>query len=138
MAEHHAGQGLDLDILESIALGLREIADLLLGKEDVLAVPARQPGQAGLDLRLAQAKIVALPFVELDRHFPHGGIAPLGDVVQRVFHDAADLLIRLCRFGIADAGLQVSRHRVSCLLLRAVAYETASEAEWCPRFRTRP
>ena len=105
VAEHHAGQGLDLDILQRVALGLREIANLLLGKEDVLAVLAWQPVQAGFDLRLAQPEVLALPAIELERHLAHGRIAPLRDVVQRVFHDAADLLVGLRRFGIADSGL---------------------------------
>ena len=105
MAEHHARQGLDLDILQRVALGLREIANLLLGKENVLAVLLRHPVQAGLDLDIAEPEVLALPAIELERHLAHGRIAPLRNVVQRVFHDAADLLVGLRRFGIADSGL---------------------------------
>ncbi len=46
MAEHDAGQRLDLDILHRFALDLREISDLGLGELDVLDVTRRQLGYA--------------------------------------------------------------------------------------------
>ena len=138
MAEHHTRQGLDLNVLQRVALDLREVSYLLLSEQDVLAVLPGERGETGFDLRLAEAKVVALPVVELDRHFAHGRIAPTRNVVQCVFHDAADLLIRLRRFGIADAGLQVSRHRDSCFLLRASGCETTCATEWRSGLRTRP
>ena len=137
MAEHHARQGLDLHVLQGVALSLSKVADLLLREEDVLAVLCGERCEAGLDLHFTQPKIVTLPVVELDRHLPDGRIAPLGDVVQRIFHDAANLLVRLRRFGIADAGLQVSSHRVSCFLFRASVYETMGATERCSWLRTR-
>ena len=120
VAEYHPRQGLDLDVLQRVALDLREVADLLLREQDVLAVLPGEFRQTGFDLVLAQTEVVTLPAVELDRHLAHGRIATSRDVVQRVLHDAADLLVRLRRLGIADAGLQVSRHRGFCSLLHMV------------------
>ncbi len=38
MAEHDAGQSLDLEVLHRVALLLREVADLRLGKSDVVEI----------------------------------------------------------------------------------------------------
>ena len=128
VAQHHARQSLDLDVLKRVALDLREVPNLLLCEQDIVPVLPGECAEAGLDLVLAEPKVLALPAIELDRHLAHGGVAPARDIVQRVFHDAADLRVRLRGLGIADAGLQVSRHRNSCFLLRTSGCETARAA----------
>ena len=51
MAEHHAGQGLDLDILQRGALDFGEAADLSLGELDVVDGLRRDLGDEVFDLR---------------------------------------------------------------------------------------
>ncbi|MCY1485507.1 hypothetical protein D9M68_191340 [compost metagenome] len=65
VAEHHARQGLDFDVVHRVLLDLREAADLRLGELDVVEGLLRQAGDAGVDLRLAEAEGFRRPVVEL-------------------------------------------------------------------------
>jgi hypothetical protein len=70
-----AGQGLDLDVLQAVALDLREAAHLLLGEADVLDLAGRQPLHGRLDLGLGQPEVGRVPLVELAGVLAHRGVA---------------------------------------------------------------
>ena len=110
MAEHHAGQGLDLDVADRSALRLGEAADLGLGEADVVEVAPGEPRQAGFDLRLGQPVIVAVPAVELDRQVADRLVAALGDVGENGLDGAADLRVGLVGRGPVGALLQPAFH----------------------------
>jgi hypothetical protein len=105
LAQHHARQGLDLEVPERGALVLREAADLRLGEADVVQLALRELAQAGLDLLVGQAEVGAVPLVELDRQFAHRLIAARLDVGQDRLDRAAHRLVVLGR-----------RHRIAALL----------------------
>ena len=61
MAEDHARQGFDLDILDRAALDLREIADLRLGEPDVVNGLRRDAGDQFGDVGIRQPEAVGRP-----------------------------------------------------------------------------
>ena len=80
MAEHDAGQGLDLDIAQRGALDLGEIADLGLREFDVVDRLRRDLGDECGDLVVRQAKARRRPFVEALAELAHRRVAALGDI----------------------------------------------------------
>ena len=71
MAEHDAGQGLDLDIAHRFALDLGEIADLRLREADVVERLRRDLRDHRGDLGIGQAEARRRPFVEALAEFAH-------------------------------------------------------------------
>ena len=82
---------------------LREL-DIL----DVLRVDRRE---AGLNLGVAQAKIVALPAVEFQRHLAHRRVAAAIDIVERRLDDRPYLVIGGGSLFTADPTFQYLRHQ---------------------------
>ena len=111
VAEHHAGQGLDLDIAERSTLYLGKVPHLGLGEGDVRDVLPAHSGEAGFDLGLAQAKIRAFPAIEPFRHRGNCCIAGGLDLGERGLDDRPDLLVRLCLLAFRQPGFQIDRHR---------------------------
>ena len=91
MAEHDAGQRLDLDVPHRRALVLGEVAHLRLRELDVVDVARRELGQAAADLGVGEAVVVAVPAVELDRQLAHGLVAAGLDVGEHRLDRGADL-----------------------------------------------
>ncbi len=67
MAEHHARQRLDLEVLHRVALLLREIPHLRLRKLDVVEIALRHLRDRLVDLGRREAEVLRLPLVELLR-----------------------------------------------------------------------
>jgi hypothetical protein len=93
--EHHPGQGLDLDVLQAVALDLGKAANLLLGEADVLDLAGRQPLHGRLDLCLGQPEVGRVPLVELAGVLAYCGVAALFDPGQDAFDGLSDLDIGL-------------------------------------------
>jgi hypothetical protein len=91
VTQHHARQGLDLDIQDRSTLDLGEITDLRLGEPDIGNILWGELRKAVVDLGLAEAIILAIPAVELDREFSHGFVAAGLDLQKRSLDDLADL-----------------------------------------------
>ena len=112
MTEHHAGHGFDLDIAKRVALDLREVTHLGLRELDILDVLRVDRREADLDLGVAQAKIVALPAVEFQRHLAHRRVASLIDIVERRLDDRPYLDIGGGSLFTADPTFQYLRHEL--------------------------
>ncbi len=110
MAEDHAGQRLDLDITQRSPLDLGEVADLGLGKADVVQGLLRDGVDDVGDLRLAQPEAFRVPAVELQRQLAHGLVAAQTNVVQDAAYDGLHLLVRFVAFGFAPAPLENFGH----------------------------
>ncbi len=112
MAEKHAGQGLDLDILERGALELGEIADLGLREFDVGDGLRRDLGDEGGDLGSGQAEARRRPFVEFFREFAHRSVAARADIGDDALDRAADLGVGFVLAPGQRAGFDLARHCV--------------------------
>ena len=110
MAKDDAGQGLDLDVLETLPLNLGEIPDLGLGELYILAFLRGEAVDASVDLSLAEAIVVAFPAIELDRHLAHRDVTAFLDVGQRRLDDIAHLSIGVGLRLRRRAVLQPDRH----------------------------
>jgi hypothetical protein len=84
MAEPHAGQCLDLDVLQCRLLVLRELADLRLRELDVGDGLRRDGGEDAVDI--GARELLRLPVVELLRLLADRGVAAL----PHVFEDVLD------------------------------------------------
>ncbi len=93
VAEHDAGQRLDLDVEHAIALLLREVADLRLREFDVIEVALGHLRDRLLDFLRAEAEILGRPLVEFFRQFADGGVLARVDLRQDALH-------RLAHFGV--------------------------------------
>ena len=122
VAQDDARHGLDLDILHAVALDLGEVADLLLGKADVLDFARRQFLDRRLDVRLRQREAVRIPAVELAAVVAYRLVAARLDILEDGLDGGAHLHV------IIGAGLgilalfEVSNHvdRLSLVELRGV------------------
>jgi hypothetical protein len=113
VAEDHAGQRLDLDLLHAVLLDLREVAHLRLRELDVLQVLAGELVDAVLHLLRREAVILAVPAVELDRQLAHRRIAAALDVGKRRFDRVAHLAVEVRTCLRRHAALQPVRHAIS-------------------------
>src|SRR5262245_12926826 len=89
MAEHDAGQRLDLQVVHRFALLLGEVAYLRLRKLDVLEVAFRDLCYGALDFLWREVKILRRPFVEFLRQFANGRVLPLIDLREDAFDGLA-------------------------------------------------
>ena len=124
MAEKHAGQGLDLDILQRGALDLGKIADLGLREFDVGDRLRRNFGDQRPDLVIRQPKARRRPFVEPFREFAHRAIAARPHIGDDRFDRAADLGIGLFLPALQRGGLDLSRHLPASRDCGSLALET--------------
>ncbi|MCY1308908.1 hypothetical protein D9M70_589510 [compost metagenome] len=91
MAEHHAREGFDFDVVHRVLLHLGEAADLRLGEADIVEGLLRQAGNAGVDLLLGEAEAFRRPLVELPGVLAHRRIAALFDIREDAFDGGAHL-----------------------------------------------
>ena len=110
MAEDNAGQRLHLDIADAFALDAGEIAHLGLGKLDIGKILAAQGSDAGVDFILCEAIAFAIPAIEFDRKFAHGGVAAFFDIRQNGFHRLAHLPVGRGSFRRSGGFLEIVRH----------------------------
>jgi hypothetical protein len=104
VAEHHARQRLDFDILHRRALMLGEVFHLRLRELDVLDVARRELAEAVSDFLVGQAVVVAVPAVEFLRQVAHGVVAAGLDVGEDVLDRRTDAGVVLGdRGGVAPA-----------------------------------
>ena len=104
MAEHDAGQGLDLEVLHGGALPLREVAHLRLRELDVLEVAFRHLRDGALDVGGRELEIGRRPVVEPLGQLADGGVLALLDLRQDAFDRFAHLGVRrLDRAGVHSA-----------------------------------
>jgi len=101
VAQGHTGKRLDLHILHGILLDLREVADLGLGKLDILDGLLGQRVHQRLDIRIRQTEAFGRPFVELLREFPGSSVAAGLYITEDAFNDVSNLGVGFIRrFGI--------------------------------------
>ena len=116
--QHHARQGLDLDVAQRRFLDLREISNLGLREPDVVDVARRHGFHASLDLCFRQTQFGRIPVVEFSRVFAHGFVAALLDVGENTFDGCADLrAVRGILLG-GNARLQKTNHFFSSWRIR--------------------
>jgi hypothetical protein len=112
MAQHHTRQGLDLEILETVALRQGKVTDLGLREFDVLDGGGRNAAHAIGDLIRRQPELRRRPAVEFRRELAHRCAAARGDVAQDRLYRIADLLgVFGFRCG-AQAGFYAANHCV--------------------------
>ena len=110
MSKDDSGKGFNLNILQSGTLISGKIADLLLGKFNVVNILFTKAVDTVVDFSLGESKIVTLPAIELDRHVAHGSIAAVGDIGKRRLDGIAHLKIFfLAHFGCC-CGFQPNSH----------------------------
>ena len=110
MAQHDAGQRLDLGIGDRRALDLREILDLCLREFDIDDVLPVEAVDATVDLGLRQTVGLAVHPVEFDAQFAHRRIAARLDIGKRRLDRLANLRVD-CRLLVGHcAALQPFRH----------------------------
>ena len=93
VAEHHAGQRLDLEIAQRRLSASGEIAHLRLGEFDVVEIALLDLADGALDLGRRQLEGSRRPVVEFLRQIAHGGVLARIDIGK-------DLLDRLAHFGV--------------------------------------
>ena len=108
VAEHHARQGLHLDILHRVALDAGEVTHLALREGDVLDGLFRQSVVGRGDILGADAEIVGRPVVELQGVFAGGRVAPGRDVGDDGLYGGANLGVRRRRRAFGDACLEIA------------------------------
>ncbi len=130
MAEHHAGQGLDLDILQRGALDLGEVADLRLGEFDVGDGLRRDLRDESADLVVGQPKARRRPFVEFLGQFAHRRVAARADIGDDALDGAADLGVGLVLGPGQRRGFDVARHPIlhACYRLLFAVNQQAGRA----------
>ncbi len=111
MAEHDAGQGLDLDIAHRGALDLGEIADLLLREADVVERLRRDLRDHRGDVGLGQAEARRRPFVEALAEIAHGAVAAGADIGDDRLDRGANLRVGLFLLTGQRGRLDVPRHQ---------------------------
>ena len=94
VAEHHAGQRLDLEVAHRLLLLLREVAHLALRELDVLEVALADLRDRLVDLGVGQAKALRLPAVELLRQLADRRVAARLDVGEDLLDRRAHLRVR--------------------------------------------
>ena len=94
MSEDHTWQGLNLDILHTVPLGLGKIAHLLLGKFDVGHIFRADLSHQRLDFRGGEPIAFAVITIEFIGQFPNSHISPSLDILQ----SCGDHLRRFCIF----------------------------------------
>jgi hypothetical protein len=110
VAEGHARQGGDLDVLERVLLRLRKAADLRLGERDVVDRLLGDAGDKGIDLGLAQAKAGRVPPIESFGVRAHRLVAARLNIGKDAAHGLAHLLAGGGdRLGFLPA-FQIDRH----------------------------
>ena len=97
MAERDPGQSFALDIAHRIALDLREIAHLGLGKTYVLDNLLVERLVTGLDIGALKTEARRRPAIELPRILRYRGIAARFDAGQDVLHDGAHARVLILR-----------------------------------------
>ena len=91
MAEDNAWHRLDLDILQRVALCLREVANLFLRKSDVGELALRQFTHEVFDLVQRQAKALWRIAIEHRGQIAYRSVAPTFDIRKNLFDFGADL-----------------------------------------------
>ena len=94
VAEHHAGQRLDLEIAHRLLLLLREIAHLRLRELDVVEIAFAHLPDGALDLVRRELERGRRPVVEFLRQFAHGDVLARIDIGE-------DVLDRLAHLGVS-------------------------------------
>ncbi len=115
MAEYHAGQRLDFDIDHALALLLREIAHLGLGKLDVLEVALRHLADGALNVLFAQLEVGWRPIVELLRQLANGFVLARLDLAEDAFHCLAHLGVGGFDRARVHSALEIAGHGLSSI-----------------------
>ena len=114
MPQDHTGQGFNLYIQHRVALGLGEIAHLVLGEFDVVHFARGKLGDDGLNLVVGQSVGVAIIVVELQRQFVHCRVAAGFDVFQGRGHNGSGFCVVFCTLGFGLATLEIFDCHVRC------------------------
>ena len=115
MAEYDAGQSLDLEIMHAVALLLRKVAHLRLGKFDILEVALRHLRDGVLDLLRAEAEILRRPVVEFLRQVGHRRILTRVDIGEDALHRFAHLGVGGLDCARVHSALEPTSHDVFLL-----------------------
>ena len=110
VAEHHARQGLDLEIAHGLLLLLREIAHLRLRELDVVEVALADLPDGALDLVRRQLEGRRRPVVEFLRQVAHRRVASLLDVGEDAFDRLAHLGVGRLDFARVHSALEIAGH----------------------------
>ena len=110
VAENDAGQGLDFEVLDALALLLREVSDLRLREANVLDVLGRDLRHRRFNLRRRQAKVFRRPFVEFFRQLAKRRVAARLDLSKYAFDRGAHFGVVGGHFFGVPPALQVSGH----------------------------
>ena len=105
--EDHTWQGLNLDILHAVALGLGKIAHLLLGKFDVGHIFRADLSHQRLDFRGAEPIALAVIPIEFIGQFPNSHISPSLDILQ----SCGDHFRRFCIF-FSTSGIRLAAFEI--------------------------
>ena len=111
MTENDAGQGLDFEVLDALALLLREIAHLGLRESDVLDVALGDLGDGALDVMRAQFEIGGRPVVEFFRQVLHRFVLARVDIGENALDRLAHLRIRRLDHARVYATFEIASHR---------------------------
>ncbi len=112
MAEHDAGQRLDLQVVHGLLLFLREIAYLRLRELDVIAIALGHFRDGLLDVLRAEPEILRRPLVEFLRQFADGGVLARVDLRQDAFDRFAHLGVGGLDRACVHSALEPTGHRV--------------------------
>src|SRR5579883_1390367 len=110
VAKNDTRKSFHLDVMQGRPLYLSEVPDLCLREFDVADVLRTQHVHAGPNLGVAQAIVVAVPAIELDRKLPNRGISSPFDISERGLDNVSDFSIGFGFYLRGSSTLQVSRH----------------------------
>ena len=117
MTKHHAGQGLHFEVVQGFFLLLREIADLGLGKFDVVEVAFAHLADRPFDFIGRQFKRSRRPVVEFLRQISHRGVLAGIDFAEDLIDGFSDPGVSGLDRRCVHSTLEVPGHYISPVFL---------------------
>jgi hypothetical protein len=116
VAEHHAGQRLDLDVVHALALLLREVAHLRLREFYVLEIALGDLRNRPTDFGRGQPKVLWPPIAEFFRQLADRGVLVILDLCQDAFDRFTHVGFSDFDFASVHSALEPMSH--DCLLFQ--------------------